>query len=50
MNEKLAMEILKQVELQETTGCCKKCPRKDGTCIGCLDEAKNILINYTTRF
>lgn len=49
MNEKIAIEILKQVELQETTGCCKKCTRKNGTCMGCLDEAKNILINYTSK-
>lgn len=49
MNEKLAIEILKQASLETTVGACEKCPRKDKnkTCIGCLDNAKCILLNYT---
>ncbi len=48
MNEKIAIEILKQANIETTVGCCEKCPRKDKnkTCIGCLDDAKNILLNY----
>jgi len=49
MDEKLAIEILKQASLETTVGACEKCPRKDKnkTCIGCLDNAKCILLNYT---
>jgi len=48
MNEKLAIKILKQASLETTVGACEKCPRKDKnkTCIGCLDNAKCILLNY----
>ena len=48
MNEKLAIEILKQASLETTTGACENCPRKDKnkTCIGCLDDAKDILLNH----
>ena len=48
MNEKIAIEILKQANIETTVGCCEKCPRKDKnkTCIGCLDDAKDILLNH----
>lgn len=48
MNEKIAIEILKQANIETTAGCCEKCPRKDKnkTCIGCLDDAKDILLNH----
>ena len=50
-NRDKAIEIFKQVELQETTGCCEKCPikEKDKTCIGCLEKAKDILLNHTSN-
>ena len=48
MNKKIAIEILKQANIETTVGCCEKCPRKDKnkTCIGCLDDAKDILLNH----
>ena len=47
MSEELAIEILKQATLETTTGACETCPRKDKnkTCIGCLDEAKENILN-----
>ena len=47
MNTEIAIDVLKQATIETTTGCCKKCPIKDKnkTCIGCLDEAKEIVLN-----
>ena len=47
MSEELAIEILKQATIDTITGSCEKCPRKDKnkTCIGCLDEAKENILN-----
>ena len=51
MNNELAVEILKQATIETTTGACEKCPRKDKnkTCIGCLDEAKEIILSEVER-
>ena len=47
MNNEIAIKILKQATIETTTGACEKCPRKDKnkTCIGCLDETKEIILN-----
>ena len=47
MSEELAIEILKQATIETTTGACEKCPRKDKnkSCIGCLDKAKENVLN-----
>ena len=53
MNEEIkeAIGILKQANIETTTGCCEKCPvkNKNKTCIGCLDDAKKLLLNYITN-
>lgn len=47
MNAELALKILEQANIEEEVGCCEKCPRKDKnkTCIGCLNEAKENILN-----
>ena len=47
MSEKLAVEIFKQLDFEIEM--CEKCPRKnekERICIGCLDNAKESLLNY----
>ena len=47
MSEKLAIKIFKQFDFEIEM--CEKCPRKkekERTCIGCLENAKEILLNY----
>lgn len=47
MSEELAIKILKQVDLENCDLCCENCPKKDKnkTCIGCLNEAKEIILD-----
>ena len=47
MSEELAIKIFKQFDFE--INMCEKCPRKkekERTCIGCLDNAKESLLNY----
>lgn len=42
------LEIFKQVDLEQEVGGCYYCPKKDKdkTCIGCLNNAKDKLLDY----
>ena len=42
------LEIFKQVDLEQEIGGCYNCPKKDKdkTCIGCLNNAKDKLLDY----
>ena len=42
------LEIFKQVDLEQEVGGCYNCPKKDKdkTCIGCLNNAKDKLLDY----
>ena len=47
MSEELAIKIFKQFDFEIEI--CEKCPRKkekERTCIGCLENAKESLLNY----
>ena len=46
-----ALEIFKQVDLEQEVGGCYNCPKKDKdkTCIGCLNNAKDKLLDYITN-
>ena len=45
------LDIFKQVDLETDVGGCSNCPRKDKnkTCIGCLNNAKDKLLDYITN-
>ena len=45
------LDIFKQVDLEADVGGCSNCPRKDKnkTCIGCLNNAKDKLLDYITN-
>jgi len=45
------LEIFKQVDLEQDVGGCYNCPKKDKdkTCIGCLNNAKDKLLDYITN-
>ena len=53
MNEEIKeiLEIFKQVDLEPEAGGCYNCPKKDKdkTCIGCLNNAKDKLLDYITN-
>ena len=48
---KLAIDIFKQIDLDTDVGGCHNCPKKgeDKTCIGCLNNAKDKLLNCITN-
>ena len=45
------LEIFKQVDLEQEVGGCYNCPKKDKDkiCIGCLNNAKDKLLDYITN-
>lgn len=46
------LDIFKQVDLEADVGGCSNCPRKkdkNRTCIGCLNNAKDKLLDYITN-
>jgi len=53
MNDEIKeiLEIFKQVDLEPEAGGCYNCPKKDKdkTCIGCLNNAKDKLLDYITN-
>ena len=53
MNDEIKeiLEIFKQVDLEPEAGGCYNCPKKDKdkTCIGCLNDAKDKLLDYITN-
>ena len=52
MNDEIKeiLEIFKQVDLEQEVGGCYNCPKKDKDkiCIGCLNNAKDKLLDYIT--
>ena len=54
MNDEIKeiLDIFKQVDLEVDVGGCSNCPRiknKNRTCIGCLNNAKDKLLDYITN-
>ena len=46
------LDIFKQVDLETDVGGCSNCPRrkdKNRTCVGCLNNAKDKLLDYITN-